>query len=78
MQEEIRLSSGRVLTPNCGILGLQSRDHHWYMTEGYDNYSDEDPFWRVHDPDSNGLTQEERKEISEMMVERWQTWGRQR
>ena len=75
MQEEIVLKSGRVLTPNNGILGLERRDNRWYMTEGYDNFSDEDSSWGN---ERSQLTKAEREEISTMMIGRWLDWAHKR
>lgn len=83
MEEQIVLKSGRVLTPNNGILGLEWRADdtirggkgRWYMTEGYDNLSDEDSSWTTSVPQ---LTQAERDEIAVMMVGRWLAWADKR
>lgn len=72
MQEEIKLRSGRVLTPNCGILGLERRADRWYITEGYDNLADYDSSWG--ETYEAQLTDSEREQIAAMMISRWFAW----
>lgn len=77
------LSSGRVLHPNSGVLGLMPDyfgDHFERdaLTYGYDNMAASDPHPAMveFEPDAyDPLTAEERREIGEYMAERWQKWG---
>ena len=73
MKEAIQLKSGRVLEPNCGILGLEWYEGRWRVTEGYDNIAAYDSGW--HGYDDIMLTSDERREVALRMIERWREWG---
>lgn len=62
--DKIVLKSGRVLLANNGVLGM-SPGPEFTMTEGYDG-----GFSQFEAP----LTREERSEIADMMIDRWQQW----
>lgn len=66
-QSEFILNSGKVLSANCGILGLSANaEDSETLFEGYDG--------------SNGrredFTAEERKEIAEYMISLWKEWSK--
>lgn len=63
------LSTGRTLSPNRDIVGLAAFGD-LKVTEGYDN---EILIWDVdHDNDDTDLTVEERIELADHMIARWQ------
>ena len=74
MNEKIVLESGRVLTPNCGILGLEWYHGRWALTEGYDNTADVDDAWGRHHGRGDYLTTAEKYEIAKLMIMRWLAW----
>lgn len=65
-RHQYTLSTGRMLQANEGILGL---DPDRKLTEGYDAYIHP---WDY--DDSEPLTAEERAEIADAMIARWQAW----
>ena len=65
-RDEIELSNGRKISANCGILGI---DNEGNLYEGYDGVL----FDSRHD--NAQWTAEERRELAQFAIERWQKWG---
>lgn len=68
------LPSGTRLYANHGILGLSLAETDDSLYQGYDGEA-----WIVRekytDPDIEGFSQEDRREIASLMIERWKKWG---
>ena len=58
----IQLSSGRVLDPNCGVVGV---NHKLEVYEGYDSS------WIRY------FTADEKRELADVMLARWQAYRAQ-
>jgi hypothetical protein len=72
--DEIKLTSGKILTVHRGILGLSldEDEERGTLFEGYDGYVqiDGEEEWSG----NMALTYAERRELATMMIERWRTW----
>lgn len=66
----IKLSSGREIRANLGILGLDGLDSD-NLYDGYDGM-----VWQEGSDWEDPFTEAERREIAELMVARWKRWGR--
>lgn len=64
-------STGRVVTANCLIIGI---DHRGKVFDGYDGTLEIESS----DLDSGDLTDSERQELSQYMIIRWQRFGASR
>jgi hypothetical protein len=71
---EITLSTGRRLYANNQILGLSLLAGDDRLYEGYDGTA-----WDPRDTgewsDTPPLTETERREVADLMIQRWRTWA---
>jgi hypothetical protein len=69
----ITLKSGRELDPVAGIIGIDDRLRTF---SGHDEALA--PFWdRLEDDEDTNLTAEERREIADLMIDRWKRFAEQ-
>ena len=68
-KDSYRLTSGRKIYSNHGILGLAPDDD--MLFEGYDGTADP---WGS--PEHAPLTPAEKEEIAYFMIDRWRQWGK--
>lgn len=72
MKGEFTLSTGRVIRAHRGVLGVDQTSKALYV--GYNDVLEEEP-----DPDIDlpvpRLTAEERREVAEFMIKRWNEWA---
>lgn len=70
-EDRYSMNNGKEFYANCGIIGLSPKECHyendWYIHEGYDGGIFE----------SREFTKEERKEISDFMINQWREWSKQ-
>ena len=76
MNAVIKLSTGRELHANCGIVGISLTGEGPDGAEVFDGY---DGFLDKYDGEGNlsttAFTAAERRELAALMVERWHQWG---
>lgn len=68
----LRLSTGRVIAANHGLLSPGNKGE---LYEGFDAIVGCSHDWW--DGDDGPLTEDERREIRDHMIERWRKWGGQ-
>lgn len=73
IDDTYRISTGKEFYANRGILGLNIEEDKVfgsYLYDGYDGFN-----WTDGSKNSLELTQEERKEIADYMINLWKQWG---
>lgn len=70
-EQEFVLSTGKKIYANAGILGLSAETKESSLFQGYDSIYDTSN----EEECSFNLTQEERKEIAEYMIDLWKEWA---
>ena len=68
--QEIVLSSGRVLRPNGGFVGINSE---MAVCEGYDGGIDVEEDWSAYGGEKP-WTAAEQVEFADIMIQRWMEW----
>lgn len=66
---EIKLKNGKVISPNGGYIGINEKLD---ISQGYDNvFITEDSEWYADDDSSDKVSNEELKELCDIMIDRW-------
>lgn len=71
-EDGYRLSTGKVLYPNLGILGIAPKDPEAYSYESFPIYGGYDQ----QEGNISAYTVEERREIADFVIALWEDWAK--